>query len=131
MNEGHQGLDEMVPDDPGNPVQLTSSEETSWSPDSRYVVSGSADGRIVVWDVQPPRDDPIHALRQPQGPHTTWQPLKSYDGHPGRQASRCVAFNPRLGMMATAGNELAFWLPGGSSDSTSLENDTTDDMNLS
>lgn len=34
-------------------------------------------------------------------------------------------------MMATAGNELAFWLPGGSSDSTSLENDTTDDMNLS
>ncbi|EGG04001.1 uncharacterized protein MELLADRAFT_49323 [Melampsora larici-populina 98AG31] len=113
--EGHQGLEatmnEMEAKGP-----IASSQETSWTPDSRYVFSGSADGKIVVWDVQPPKDDPIHATRSPQGPHTTWQPLKTYEGHLGKNPARCVSFNPRLGMLATAGNELAFWLPGNSLD---------------
>jgi COMPASS component SWD2 len=93
------------------PGQSGSSEETTWTPDSRYVLSGSADGKVFVWDVQPPKDDPIHAMRAPQSPHATWQPLKAYDGHLGNP-SRCVAFNPRLGMLATAATELSFWLPG-------------------
>ncbi|PLW48667.1 hypothetical protein PCANC_04894 [Puccinia coronata f. sp. avenae] len=109
--EGHQGLGHAPPLDSMVPGQSGSSEETTWTPDSRYVLSGSADGKVFVWDVQPPKDDPIHAMRAPQSPHATWQPLKAYDGHLGNP-SRCVAFNPRLGMLATAATELSFWLPG-------------------
>ncbi|CAH7677265.1 WD40-repeat-containing domain protein [Phakopsora pachyrhizi] len=124
--EGHQGLGCVNPDQPAFPGQSASSQETSWTPDSRYVLSGSADGRILVWDVQPPKDDPTHAMRAPQSPHATWEPLKSYDGHQVGNPSRCVAFNPKLGMLATAGNEMVFWLPGGPPDGTESESDDTD-----
>ncbi|KAH9455069.1 hypothetical protein MJO28_012569 [Puccinia striiformis f. sp. tritici] len=117
--EGHQGLGYAPPLDSMFPGQSGSSEETTWTPDSRYVISGSADGKVFVWDVQPPKDDPIHAMRAPQSPHATWQPLKVYDGHLGNP-SRCVGFNPRLGMLATAATELSFWLPG-SGGSTNLD----------
>ncbi|POV99482.1 hypothetical protein PSHT_13530 [Puccinia striiformis] len=86
--EGHQGLGYAPPLDSMFPGQSGSSEETTWTPDSRYVISGSADGKVFVWDVQPPKDDPIHAMRAPQSPHATWQPLKVYDGHLGNP-SRC------------------------------------------
>ncbi|KAI9454541.1 WD40-repeat-containing domain protein [Lactarius psammicola] len=42
------------------------------------------------------------------------QPLAKTDGHPG--PTRCVRFNPRLTMMATAGAELAFWIPDQTAD---------------
>ncbi|POW08465.1 hypothetical protein PSTT_07510 [Puccinia striiformis] len=104
------------------PGQSGSSEETTWTPDSRYVISGSADGKVFVWDVQPPKDDPIHAMCAPQSPHTTWQPLKVYDGHLGNP-SRCVGFNPRLGMLATAATELSFWLPGSGGSTNPVQGD--------
>ncbi|KAG0141554.1 hypothetical protein CROQUDRAFT_663648 [Cronartium quercuum f. sp. fusiforme G11] len=127
--EGHQGLDTATETELPAQHHIISSQETSWTPDSRYVLSGSADGKIVVWDVQPPKDDPIHALRPPQGPHTTWEPLKTYEGHLGKNPARCVAFNPRLGMLATAGNELAFWLPGNPLENAGDEAENLDAMN--
>ncbi|KAH9466189.1 hypothetical protein Pst134EB_001250 [Puccinia striiformis f. sp. tritici] len=120
--EGHQGLGYAPPLDSMFPGQSGSSEETTWTPDSRYVISGSADGKVFVWDVQPPKDDPIHAMCAPQSPHTTWQPLKVYDGHLGNP-SRCVGFNPRLGMLATAATELSFWLPGSGGSTNPVQGD--------
>ncbi|MBW0510606.1 hypothetical protein O181_050321 [Austropuccinia psidii MF-1] len=120
--EGHQGLGHLTSSDPTLPSSYFSGQETTWTPDSRYVLSGSADGKILVWDIQPPKDDPIHAIRPPQSPHATWQPLKIYDGHQAGRPSKCVAFNPRYGMLATAATELAFWLPG-SNDSNNEQDD--------
>lgn len=86
-----------------NPVKGISGEEVSWTPDSKYVIGGSLDGKIFVWDVQnlPERkDQPIDLTHPPQ----RIQPMHSAEGHPG--PARCVKFNPRLAMMVTAGSEL-------------------------
>jgi len=98
------------------PAKGNSGEEVSWTPDSKYVVGGSLDGRVLVWDMQnlPTRtgvvDLKTHPVRIP--------PLVALDGHPG--PSRCVKFNPRFTMMCTAGAELAFWLPDLSGDAEEI-----------
>ncbi|KAH9966254.1 WD40-repeat-containing domain protein [Lactifluus volemus] len=70
------------------------------------------DGRICVWDVQniPAREGTVDLKLAPM----RIQPLAKIDGHPG--PARCVRFNPRLAMMATAGAELAFWIPDQTAD---------------
>jgi len=102
--EGHVGLERRRLDTPISiePQRGCSGEEVSWTPDSKYVVSGGLDGRICVWDVQniPPREGPVDLQPSPM----RIQPLAKMDGHPG--PARCVRFNPRLAMMATAGAEL-------------------------
>ncbi|KIK96588.1 hypothetical protein PAXRUDRAFT_138130 [Paxillus rubicundulus Ve08.2h10] len=112
--EGRIGLERRRMDTPQSidPVKGNSGEEVSWTPDSKYVVSGSLDGRIAVWDVQnlPTRSGTVDL----KVPPLRIQPLANLDGHPG--PSRCVRFNPRLAMMVTAGAELAFWLPDQSAD---------------
>lgn len=87
-----------------------SGEETSWTPDGRYVLSGSADGRIVIWDVFPPPGTSEAASRAPPGPHLTLQPMRVIEGHK-HMPSRVVRFNHRYGMFVSGGKaELAFWL---------------------
>jgi COMPASS component SWD2 len=102
--EGHIGLERRRLDTPISiePQRGCSGEEMSWTPDSKYVVGGGLDGRICVWDVQniPPREGPIDLQLSPM----RIQPLAKMDGHPG--PARCLRFNPRLAMMATAGAEL-------------------------
>jgi len=112
--EGHVGLERRSMSAPPSiePSKGSSGEEVSWTPDSKYVVGGSLDGKVLVWDVQGLQskigaiDLKAHPLRI--------QPLVSLDGHPG--PSRCVKFNPRIAMLCTAGSELAFWLPDTSGD---------------
>ncbi|KAI0749505.1 WD40 repeat-like protein [Daedaleopsis nitida] len=112
--EGHKGLERRRLD-----AQLTmepsrgcSGEEVSWTPDSKFVVSGSLDGRICVWDVSglEGKEGPVN----PKAEVRPLQPVTVLEGHPG--PSRCVKFNPRFAMMASAGAELAFWLPDPNSD---------------
>lgn len=102
--EGHTGLERRKLDTPISiePQRGCSGEEVSWTPDSKYIVGGGLDGRICVWDVQniPAREGPADLTLAP----TRIQPLVKTDGHPG--PARCVRFNPRLAMMATAGAEL-------------------------
>jgi COMPASS component SWD2 len=102
--EGHIGLERRRLDTPISiePQRGCSGEEVSWTPDSKYVIGGGLDGRICVWDVQnlPPREGPVDLQLSPM----RIQPLAKLDGHPG--PARCVRFNPRLAMMATAGAEL-------------------------
>ncbi|TFY55467.1 hypothetical protein EVJ58_g8234 [Rhodofomes roseus] len=112
--EGHVGLERRKLSTPLKiePERGCSGEEVSWTPDSRFVISGSADGKVVVWDVQhlPVKEGPINLKDVP----TRLKPVAVLDGHPG--PSRCVRFNPRFAMMCTAGAELAFWLPDHSGD---------------
>ncbi|VDC05382.1 unnamed protein product [Peniophora sp. CBMAI 1063] len=97
------------------PQRGCSGEEVSWTPDSRFIVGGGLDGRVSIWDAGQiqPRDNP-----DPNTPPLRLQPLTRLDGHPG--PARCVRFNPRLAMMASAGHELAFWLPDQTADAEEL-----------
>ncbi|KAH8100905.1 WD40-repeat-containing domain protein [Cristinia sonorae] len=112
--EGHVGLERKKLTQPQGiePERGISGEEVSWTPDSKFVVGGSLDGRICIWDLQnlPTKTGPVD-LKEPP---LRLQPIARLDGHPG--PSRCVRFNPRLGMMCSAGLELAFWLPGNEAD---------------
>jgi len=118
--EGHTGLERLgapategiTPPRPG-----ASGGEVSWTPDSRFVVCGSLDGKLFIWDVHPPEGDESLLMRQPAGPETTLGPIRALDGHGGKP-SRVVAFNPKYGMMASGGNELVFWLPEASRNQT-------------
>ncbi|KAJ8468419.1 hypothetical protein ONZ51_g9655 [Trametes cubensis] len=113
--EGHTGLERRRLDIPRNiePSRGCSGEEVSWTPDSKFVVSGSLDGKIYVWDTQnlpEKKDQPIDL----KAPPLCLPPIAVLEGHPG--PSRCVKFNPRFAMMCSAGAELAFWLPDQSGD---------------
>ncbi|GAA5989856.1 hypothetical protein JCM5350_006589 [Sporobolomyces pararoseus] len=87
-----------------------SSEEVKWSPDGRYVIGGSIDGSIHVWDVAPPPSE-IDPDRPAPSASCTLHPIKTIETAHPRGPSRVVAFNPKSAMFASAGNELAFWLP--------------------
>ena len=101
--EGHIGLERKNVHAPLGiePQKGISGEEVSWTPDSKFVVGGSLDGKIAIWDLQnlPQR---VEAER---GTHPVRiQPMTVLDGHPG--PARCVKFNPRFAMMCSAGYEL-------------------------
>ncbi|EIW58086.1 WD-repeat containing protein SWD2 [Trametes versicolor FP-101664 SS1] len=107
--EGHIGLERRKLDIPLNiePSRGCSGEEVSWTPDGKFVVGGSLDGKICVWDVQnlPAKEGPVDL----KSPPVRFMPMSVLEGHPG--PSRCVKFNPRFAMLCSAGAELAFWLP--------------------
>ncbi|KAF9484329.1 WD40 repeat-like protein [Pholiota conissans] len=106
--EGHIGLERRSLAVPEliEPAKGISGEEVSWTPDSKYVLGGSLDGRIFIWDVQNLQNRSDHDRKFPP---MKVQATTILDGHPG--PARCVKFNPRFAMMCTAGTELAFWLP--------------------
>lgn len=72
------------------------SGDCCFSPDGRYVLSGSKKD-LLVWDVLTPPDakkvlEPTYVLEE-------------------KREAAVVAFNPRYNMIATADQELMFWLP--------------------
>jgi COMPASS component SWD2 len=97
---GHQPLDPKQPLG-AQSSRLMSGEEVCWTPDSKFVLSGSEDGKIYIWDIgskgelQPPK---------PGRDADTIQPSQVIDGHAG--PTRCLRFNPRFAMLATASNDL-------------------------
>ena len=123
--EGHKGLERRRLDAQITiePTRGCSGEEVSWTPDSKFVISGGLDGRICVWDVSALQPTPEGSKAEMRH----MQPAAVLEGHPG--PARCVKFNPRLAMMVSAGAELvctqsirwfqydltsrpqAFWLP--------------------
>ncbi|KAJ7650567.1 WD40-repeat-containing domain protein [Roridomyces roridus] len=119
--EGHIGLERRALTASINiePSKGSSGEEVGWTPDSKYIVSGSLDGKIFIWDCQqlPTRSGDVDLKVPPM----KLLPIVVLDGHPG--PSRCVRFNPRLAMMVSAGAELAFWLPDLSNDPEEIARD--------
>ncbi|KAF8624549.1 hypothetical protein AX15_005851 [Amanita polypyramis BW_CC] len=116
--EGQVGLERRSMSSPPSiePSRGNSGEEVCWTPDSKYVVGGSLDGRIFIWDVQnlPTRSGEVDLKTPP----VQIQALAALEGHPG--PSRCVRFNPRFAMMCSAGAELSFWLPDPSGDAEEI-----------
>lgn len=93
--EGHQGLGRA------------SSEELSWSADSNFILSGSADGSVVVWDITPPKGE-SKLEAPPRGrPPLTLQPsvVLRPPGEGDISPSRAVAFNPRYSLLGVGGQE--------------------------
>jgi COMPASS component SWD2 len=72
--------------------------EASFSPDSQFVISGSTDGRVHIWNAE--NGTKVCVLN---GDH--------------KAAVKCVQFNPKYMMMASACNDMAFWLPSVDDDS--------------
>lgn len=78
-------------------------EELCWTPDSKWIISGSTNGDIHMWDMAPPpgksRLDPADYTSATVVPNVTL---------PGasRGASRAVRFHPRLCEMAVGGDDL-------------------------
>lgn len=66
--------------------------EASYSPDSQFVISGSTDGRVHIWNAE--NGVKVCVLN---GDHTG--PVQ------------CVQFNPKYMMMASACSAMSFWLP--------------------
>lgn len=82
------------------PVKGISGEECGWTQDSKFIVSGSSVGKIYFWDAAM-----IPAQAAPDGENATvLEPVITLEGPPG--PSRCVKFNPRYQMFASAGTEL-------------------------
>ncbi|KAF9579658.1 WD repeat-containing protein 82 [Lunasporangiospora selenospora] len=104
--------------------------ETSWTPDGRFVFSGSKDGGIYVWDIARATAD---AAAAGSGATNTYlngangsggsasnsgsllgangelRPFKVLKAH--GTPSHIVAFNPKYLMMVSGSTELAFWEP--------------------
>lgn len=102
--EGHVGLERKRLNQQLSiePQRGISGEEVSWTPDSKFIVAGGLDGRICIWDLQslPQKAGPVDL----KVPPLRLQPIVRLEGHPG--PARCVRFNPRLGMLVSAGMEL-------------------------
>lgn len=93
--EGHQ------------PLGRASSEELSWSADSNFIFSGSADGSVIVWDITPPKGE-TKLEAPPRGrPALTLQPsvVLRPPGDGDVSPSRAVAFNPRYSLLGVGGQE--------------------------
>ncbi|ORY21006.1 putative histone lysine N-methyltransferase [Naematelia encephala] len=105
---GHQGLER---DRHGQkdiqPRRGASGEELSWSADSQWIASGSADSTVYLWRVEGSQTDSSTTIPQFCKPVVT---LRSGDTHEAT-GIRTVAFNPRFAMLAAAGEKLSFWLP--------------------
>lgn len=100
--EGHMGLERRSMNAPPDiePSKGISGEEVSWTPDSKYVVSGSLDGKIVFWslgNLEPSPSEMKPMLRVYNKPTVVLE---------SEAPTRCIRFNPRLGMFAMAGTSL-------------------------
>jgi COMPASS component SWD2 len=93
-----------------------SGEEVGWTADSKWVVSGSSDGGVFMWDLSAPDggeklETRMEAAEQNRWPAQSLEPAVELranelgvDGATG--PSRAVKFSPRYCMMGVAGDNL-------------------------
>lgn len=67
--------------------------QACFSPDSQFVLSGSEDGKIHVWNTE------------------TGEPMTQLSGHHESHAVTCVQWNPRKMLFASSGLDTALWIP--------------------
>ncbi len=90
---GHQGLEKASGSAMGMVAEAgISGQEVCWTPDGKWVMSGSADGSVKFWyiDLDEARRNEFRELR----------PRHTQTGH--EEASRVLAFNPRHAVSTTA-----------------------------
>jgi len=99
--------------------------EASWTPDGKYIVSGSKDGGVYVWDIAKAIADQQANINNPQGMGSSYlngggnnngsstsllsangelKPFKVLKAH--GTPSHIVAFNPKYLMMVSGSTEL-------------------------
>ncbi|CAB4472982.1 unnamed protein product [Rhizophagus irregularis] len=93
---GHVGLN--------NALQLLGGEETSWTPDGRFVVGGSQDGMLNFWDIEAPLKN---SMILAEGIDS--RPIHTLEYHV--RPTQVVRFNPAKLMMVSGCTDLTFWLP--------------------
>lgn len=119
---GHSGLERDAQGNKGvEPRRGISGEELCWTADSSWVISGSANGEVIAWDLRPEpgqsqltRSDVAggnwHTANPPD-----WTTLRIPDLKPkvvlhgdgaGSGPTRAVKFNPRYNLMAVGGYDL-------------------------
>lgn len=70
--------------------------DACFTPDGRYVISGSRQQNVLVWDtLAPAREGALSPINELE--------------HKGDSA--VIAFNPRYNFFATADKEVVFWVP--------------------
>lgn len=82
-----------------NSGDYQTSGDTCFTPDGRHVISGSGDKSLVFWDLGV------------QGRNDRTLTPAQVTAAGALDMPRCVAFNPKNAMMATADTELFMWLP--------------------
>ncbi|KAK5018649.1 WD repeat-containing protein-like protein [Cryomyces antarcticus] len=73
--------------------------DVCFSPDGRYLIGGSGQNGILVWDTQTPR---------PAGAEKVLEPMTEL---PGPKWAAIVAYNPRHNLIVSADKDVMFWLP--------------------
>ncbi|CAN6649510.1 COMPASS component Swd2p [Trichomonascus vanleenenianus] len=73
-------------------------QPTSISVDGKYVVGGSGDGRLCIWDISKALEDEKEKQIRPTS-------------IPSSNVAAVAMFNPKYMMLATGDRELTFWLP--------------------
>jgi len=66
--------------------------EASFSPDGQFVIAGSDDGFVHVWET------------------ASGKKIGTWKGHTGPVTA--ILWNPKRAMIASGGNQLLFWIPG-------------------
>lgn len=66
--------------------------EASWSPDSQFVLSGSSDGRIHIWNAE--KGNKVAVLNSEHS-----------------DTVQCIQYNPKYMMFASTCQQMIFWLP--------------------
>lgn len=84
---------------PVHPRLKRSTGHACFSPDGRFVFSGSSDKRLYIWDT----------LKTPNQDLTIF-PMTSIENTAGSSAA-LTAFNPKSMLLATADTSMTFWLP--------------------
>ncbi|KAG9296370.1 hypothetical protein G9A89_014962 [Geosiphon pyriformis] len=107
---GHVGLADVATGAGG--------DDTCFTPNGAFVVSGSQDGSISIWDIN--ASTPIQ---------NDLRPIKQLEAH--TKPTQVVQFNPRYMCMVSGCHELAFWeptLPGLSNSSGDGGNSSNQEM---
>ncbi|KAH7037952.1 WD repeat-containing protein [Microdochium trichocladiopsis] len=77
---------------------VESSGDCCFTPDGRFVLSGTRKG-VVIWDISQQPEDPVKKILEPR--------YRMEDS----RAAAVLAHNPRFNFFATADQELVFWVP--------------------
>ncbi|KAJ4460783.1 putative histone H3 methyltransferase complex and RNA cleavage factor II complex; subunit SWD2 [Paratrimastix pyriformis] len=91
--------DHYPPDHTLRPSPTAPLLEASFSPDSQFIASGAADGRVLVWSAE--RGVPVAIWQPPALPAE------------GPLPATALRWNPRKAMLATGCGPLCFWIPDG------------------